>query len=148
MLSYEGIFFDEKITKSIQSLELLPLSQKNSQIHCVFKKNPEQREIFNEIVGKQFDIYFIGYGNNGKNSGFQIAFPGILSSFYLDYDEEKQCLQIPQIIVSHAKGNNNNEKQLTFYPIKKPIKITGRFGYWMIDHGKEYVSYEPYISKA
>ena len=75
MLSYEGIFFEEDMVNIIHSLEKEKLARINDEIHCTFKYHPNNNEIFNEIVGQVFEVYLVGYGNDGQNSGFEILLP-------------------------------------------------------------------------
>lgn len=149
MLSYEGIFFDKDMTELIHSLEKEKLERVNDEIHCTFKYHPSDEEIFNEIVGKYFDIYLIGYGNDGQNSGFEILLPEELKKFYINYDEENlNILKVPHITASlsnNAKASNT--KNLKFMPLENPVKLVGRFGYWIKDEDNEYVSYEIYSNK-
>lgn len=39
----------------------------------------------------------------------------------------------------------SNTKNLNFKPLETPIKLTGRFGYWIKEENKEYLSFEPYL---
>ena len=149
MLSYEGIFFDKDMTELIHSLEKEKLERVNDEIHCTFKYHPLDEEIFNEIVGKYFDIYLIGYGNDGQNSGFEILLPEELKKFYINYDEENlNILKVPHITASLANNAKaSNTKNLKFIPLENPVKLVGRFGYWIKDVDNEYVSYEIYSKK-
>lgn len=149
MLSYEGIFFEADMVDLIHSLETGKLAQINDEIHCTFKYHPTTDEIFNEIVGKTFEIYLIGYGNDGQNSGFEILLPDDLKNYYINYDEQNpNVLKPPHITASLAEGAKaSNTKNLSFKPLEKPIKLVGKFGYWIKGENEEYLSYEPY-SKA
>lgn len=149
MLSYEGIFFENEMADYIHSLETETLAIINDEIHCTFKYHPASNEIFNEIVGKSFDIYLIGYGNDGQNSGFKLLFPDELKKYYINYDEIFQTvLKVPHITASIAKDAiASNTKDLDFKPLEKPIKLTGKFGYWIKEENKECLSYEPYNKK-
>ncbi len=147
MLKYEGIFFDENAVDVIHSLETKKLDKINDEIHCTFKYHPNDNEIFNDIVGKEFEVYLVGYANDGKNSGFEISFSSDLKSYYINYDEENpEMLKIPHITASLAKeAKAKDTKNLNFKPLKNPVKIIGKFGYWIKDiGGEEYLSYEPY----
>lgn len=146
MLSYEGIFFEADMVKLIHSLEITGLSKVNDEIHCTFKYHPSEEEIFNDIVGKSFEVILIGYGNDGMNSGFQIQLPDELIPYYINYDEQNpDILKVPHITASLSEGAKaSNTKNLEFKPLKKPIKIVGKFGYWIKDENKEYLSYDPF----
>lgn len=147
MLSYEGIFFDDEMVKIIHSLENNKLDEVNDEIHCTFKYHPSDEEIFDDIVGETFEIYLVGYANDGQNSGFEISFPDELKNYYINYDEENpSVLKVPHITASLASGAKaSNTKKLKFIPLEKPIKLIGRFGYWIKEEDREYLSYEPYI---
>lgn len=151
MLSYEGIFFESDMVELIHSLETEKLARVNDEIHCTFKYHPTNDEIFNELVGKSFEVYLIGYGNDGQNSGFEISFPEELKSYYINYDEQNPTvLKVPHITASLAEGAKaSNTKNLSFKPLEKKVKLVGKFGYWIKDENKEYLSYDPYfICKA
>lgn len=145
MLSYEGIFFDTDMIYLIHSLEKEKLANVNDEIHCTFKYHPTADEIFNDIVGKTFEVYLIGYGNDGQNSGFELSFSDELKDYYINYDEEDNTiLKTPHITASLAEGAKAaNTKKLNFKPLEKPIKLVGRFGYWIKNENEEYLSYEP-----
>ena len=146
MLSYEGIFFEADMVELIRSLETEKLAIVNDEIHCTFKYHPTDEEIFDEIVGKVFEVYLIGYGNDGQNSGFEILLPDELKDYYINYDEENpNILKVPHITASLAEdAKSSNTKNLSFKPLEKPVKLIGRFGYWIKDNEKEYLSYESY----
>ncbi len=56
-------------------------------------------------------------------------------------------LKVPHITSSLSEGAKaSNTKNLDFKPLEKPIRIVGKFGYWIKDENDEHVSYEP-ISK-
>ena len=71
MIEYVGLFFDKK-EEFIKSLEVNDLGCCNDLLHCTFKYCPSEYQLFNEFVGQSFEIYLIGYGNDGNNSGFEI----------------------------------------------------------------------------
>ena len=145
MLHYEGIFFEGKSLELIRKLEPKNLGIINDEIHCTFKYKPEDSEIFNEIVGKSFDLYLIGYGNDGKNSGFETLLPKELLKYYINYDNNGN-LKVPHITTSIKEGEKaSNTMYLDFKPLKEKVKVTGKFGYWIKDAENEYLSYEPFI---
>lgn len=147
MISYEGIFFDGESLDIIKSLEKEHLPMTNDKIHCTFKYHPEPNEIFNEIIGKEVEVLLVGYACDGKNSGFEIELSKDLIPYYINYDENnKTKLKKPHITVSLAEGAKASKtKDLPFKTLEKPVSVKGKFGYWIKDNGKEYVSYEPYI---
>lgn len=145
MLSYEGIFFEADTVELIHSLEIEKLAKVNDEIHCTFKYHPNEEEVFNDIVGKSFEVFLIGYGNDGMNSGFQISLPDELMPYYINYDEQNpDVLKVPHITASLSEGAKAlNTKNLDFKPLEIPIRIVGKFGYWIKEENDEYVSYEP-----
>ena len=57
-------------------------------------------------------------------------------------------LKTPHITASIAKGAKAvNTKDLNFEPLNEPIKLTGKFGYWIDDEMQEYLSYNPYYDQ-
>lgn len=146
MLSYVGIFFESDMVDLIHSLESEKLAIVNDEIHCTFKYHPSNNEIFNDIVGKTFEVYLIGYGNDGQNSGFELLLPDELKDYYINFDEQNPgVLKVPHITASLSEGAKaSNTKKLNFKPLEKPIKLVGRFGYWIKEETKEYLSYKPY----
>lgn len=147
MLSYEGIFFEPDMVELIHSLESEKLAIVNDEIHCTFKYHPTDEEIFNELVGKKFEVYLIGYGNDGQNSGFELLLPDELKDYYINFDEQNpSVLKVPHITASLSEGAKaSNTKNLSFKPLEKPVKLIGRFGYWIKGEIEEYLSYEPYF---
>ncbi len=139
MLSYEGIFFEADVVDLIHSLETEKLIRVNDKIHCTFKYHPKNDEIFNDIVGKTLEIYLIGYGNDGQNSGFEILLPDEKKNYYINYDEQNPTvLKKTHITVSLAEGAKaSNTKNLNFKPLEKPVKLIGRFGYWIKGENEE-----------
>lgn len=150
MLSYEGIFFEADMVDLIHSLETEQLAKVNDKIHCTFRYHPSEEEIFNEIVGKSFEILLIGYENNGANSIFQVQLPDELIPYYINYDDQNpDILIVPHITASLSEGTKAfNHQKMEFKPLEKPIKIVGKFGYWIKEENDEYLSYNPfYINK-
>ena len=150
MLSYEGIFFDNDTEKFLHSLENPKLPIINDEIHCTFKYHPSFDEIFDELVGREIEVLVIGYGNDGKTSGFEVQLPDDIKAYYINYDEDYPSkLLIPHITASLAVGTKaSNTKNLLFKRYDKPYKIKGTFGYWIKNDDKEFKSYEKYKDKS
>ena len=149
MVHYEGIFFeDEEALKTIFKLEKKHLPIIHDKIHCTFKYNPNDNEIFDNIVGNTYEINLISYGCDNENSGFEIELPEELLSYYINYDEDNpQKLKKSHITTSISEtAKAKNTKNLNFKPLDKPYTIKGKFGYWIEDGKKEYVSYNKYKS--
>ena len=72
-----------------------------------------------------------------------------MKAFYINYDEENlNILKVPHITASLANNAKaSNTKNLKFIPLENPVKLVGRFGYWIKDEDNEYVSYEIYSNK-
>lgn len=146
MVIYEGIFFDDEVAELIYSLDEKKLDELIKNIHCTFKFRPQYQEIFDDIVGKEFTVLLIGYGNDGANSGFQIQLPEELHPYYINYENNNpQIWKVPHITSSIAYGAKPiNTKNLTFKALDKPIRIKGRFGYWVKDDMGEHISFKPW----
>ena len=147
MIHYEGLFFEDKEALDIIfKLEKTHLPIIHDKIHCTFKYNPKDDEIFDDIVGNTYEIKLIGYGCDGKNSGFEIELPEELLKYYINYaEEDPNKLEGPHITTSLARGTKAmNTKKLNFIPLDKTYTIKGKFGYWIEDGINEYVSYEKY----
>ena len=147
MIKYEAIFLDEESVKLIHQLEQNKLNRVNDEIHLTLKYKPNKNEIFNDIVGKEFYMYLIGYGNDGMNSGFEIELSEELKPYYINYDEiNKSTLKIPHITASLSDDAEAvNTKNLKFNKLPQKYKIKGRFGFWIEDDDKEYISYKKSI---
>ncbi len=146
MVKYEGIFFDKFIEELILATERIHLGDINDILHMTFKYKPSEDEIFDEIVGNFYEIELIGYGCDGENSGFEVSLPNELKKYYINFDEEnKDKLKTPHITTSLSKDAvPMNTKNLKFVSLKQSIKVKGRFGYWINDNGREYLSFEKY----
>lgn len=146
MVKYEGLFFDKESIDIIKSLEKNKLEFINDEIHCTFKYKPNNNEIFNDIVGKEFEVYLVGYGSDGMNSGFEIELPKELLKYYINYEEDGSKLKIPHITASISKdAKSNNTKNLKFIPLPRKYKVKCKFGFSIIDDNEnEYLSYDTY----
>lgn len=146
MILYEGIFFDEETIELIHSLDNNKLERVYGDLHCTFKFMPKADEIFNDIVGKPFELLIVGYGNDGKNSGFQVALPDELLRYYKNIDKKTKKIVVPHITVSLSEnGKAVDTGKLEFKRLSKPIKITGKFGFYLKEKDKEEISFKPYI---
>ena len=73
-----------------------------------------------------------------------ITLPEELKEYYINYDTDNR-LKVPHITVSLSEGASaNDSKDLDFKASDEPIKVRGRFGHFIKDNGKEYISFEPY----
>ena len=146
MIKYEAIFLDEESINLIHELEEKKLDRVNDEIHLTLKYKPKDNEIFNDIVGKEFDMYLIGYANDGMNSGFEIELTEELKPYYINYDEiNTTTLKKPHITASLSnEAEAVNTKNLNFIKLPQKYKVKGRFGYWIEDDDKEYLSFKKY----
>lgn len=147
MLKYEAIFLDKESIKLIQQLEENKLDRVNDEIHLTLKYKPNDDEVFNEIVGKEFELYLIGYGNNGTNAGFEVELSDELKPYYINYDEDEPSkVKIPHITSSLAlDAKAMNTKNLVFNKLPQKYSIKGTFGFWLEDEeGNEKLSFEKY----
>ena len=113
-------------------------------MHCTFKYLPSKEEIFNEIVGKEYEIEIVGYGYNNENSGFCILLPEELSKYYINKDKNNMYV-MPHITCSRIKeGESENTKDLVFEYFDKSIKVKCRFGFFIKEVKKSYISFEKY----
>ena len=150
MVRYMGIFFEGEQAELIKTLQPTKLEKMNDEIHCTFKYKPTDDELIEEIVGQEVDVFLIGYGCDGKNSGFEIAFDEAYNSYYINYHEDKTdeqgnpILKPKHITASMSEGAvAAHTKDLEFVKLAEPILVTGRFGYWVTAPGvKPHISYE------
>lgn len=139
MIHYAGIFFEDESEELIQKLEKNKLDTVHDKLHCTFKYEPVDESIYDEIVGKEFEVTLIGYGSNKENSGFEIIIPEELREYY---GNPNGVAHITASISNDGKAANTSK--LVFKKLDEPIKVKGRFGYWMVEDDKEYLSYEKY----
>ena len=147
MLKYEAIFLDEESINLIHKLETNKLDRVNDEIHLTIKYKPDSNEIFNELIGQEFELYLIGYGNDGINAGFEVELPNNLKPYYINYDEEDNTkIKIPHITSSLAiDAKAMNTKNLTFTKLPTRYTVKGKFGFWIEDEdGTEYLSFNKY----
>ncbi len=147
MVLYEGIFFEGDSSKLIVLNERSPLEKRVSNFHCTFKFRPKDEEIFDEIVGEDVNVMVIGYGCDGKNSGYEVVLPGYIQKYYLNYDKNNpEKLTTSHITISLAKGARAvDTKNLEFSPLYRPFVLRGRFGYYISEGKEQYVSYDKYF---
>jgi len=146
MIKYEGIFFENDACNQIHSLETNKLPIVNDVIHCTFKYRPINDEIFNDIIGKEFELYITSYGNDGQNSGFEVMLPKQLEKYYINYDSKNPKVLVPPHITASLSedAEAKNTKNLKFEQLKEPIKVNGKFGYWIEEETREYLSFDPF----
>lgn len=152
---YMGIFFEGEDADFIKKMQFNPLEWTNDEIHCTFKYKPKDDELFEELVGQEVEVFLVGYGCDGKNSGFEVAFDESYDPYYINYHEDKvnedgsPIIKPKHITVSLAKGASPTKtKDLNFAKLAYPISVKGRFGYWISEkNGNSYVSYEKVLEE-
>mgnify|MGYP007069838814 CR=1 FL=1 len=146
MVHYQGIFFEGESLQKILEQEQTHLERKNDEIHCTFQYKPPVEDLLEELINKEFSVKLIGYACDGKNSGFEVELPKELIPYYKNVEEKTNRLKIPHITVSISKdAKSKDTKDLKFMPLDKKIEIVGKFGYWIQENGKEYLSYQKQI---
>ena len=150
MVRYMGIFFEGEQAEIIKSLQPTKLARTNDEIHCTFKYKPTDAELIDDIVGQEVEVYLIGYGCDGKNSGFEITFDEAYDPYYVNYDDSKKdeygnpVLKTKHITASLAEGAvAAHTKDLEFVRLAEPVVVIGKFGYWITAPGVDpHISYE------
>lgn len=154
-VKYMAIFFEGEQAEVIKSLQPTKLERTNDEIHCTFKYRPKDEELFEDLVGQEVEVYLIGYGCDGKNSGFEVSFDQTYDSYYINYHEDKvdenglPLLKTKHITASLADGAvAAHTKDLDFVRLSEPILVTGRFGYWVVEPDmSEHLSYDKKFQK-
>ncbi len=146
MIDYEGLFFDEETIKYLHSLESKTLECENDILHITYVYKPSINEIYDNIVGNYYDIYLVGYANDEKNSGFEVELPQELDKYYHNVDIDKpDIIKKPHLTVSLSKDSEPvHTNKLNFKPLENKIKLKARFGYWIKEEDREYLSFEKY----
>lgn len=152
---YMGIFFEGESAEFIKRMQPTPLEYTNDELHCTFKYRPQDEELFEDIIGQEVEVYLIGYGCDGKNSGFEIAFDDAYDPFYINYHEDKRnedgipILKPKHITVSLAKNAKPAKtKDLDFIRLANPIPVKGRLGYWISEKKQDgFVCYDKVLEE-
>lgn len=153
MVNYMGIFFEEEEVKKIKAVEPVNLNNQNDSLHCTFKYRPSLDEIraMDEVVGQEITVYLIGYGCDGQNSGFEIAFDEAFNQYYFNTEvkDGEVVYKKKHITVSLADGAKPvNTKDLNFERLHEPIAITGRLGYWIVGKNiQAHISYDKALTE-
>jgi len=146
MVSYEGLFFEGESKNKILELEERHLPIMNDELHCTFVYHPTSKDFYEELIGKEYKVKLVGYACNNKNSGFLIEIPEELIKYYKNIDRDQNKMKKPHITVSISKDSEPYlTKNLNFIPLKTPVEIIGKFGYWIKEEEREYLSYERQI---
>ena len=121
-----------------QKLPIIP-----NNMHCTFKYEPNDEEIekfSKKLLGKKVNLQVVGYGSDGKNSGFEIALDEEQELVYTNTKiiEENDVIEeeytIPHITVSMSENAQAIDTGLLdFKPLDEPFEITGVGGFFVID---------------
>lgn len=130
---FQGIFLDVETEEELINLQKRGLESNIQNMHITFKYG-DIEEYPKELIGKKFKIKIVGYGADGKNSGFLVKIPQELKRYY-------KCSSVPHITVSlgevdGVKGKAVNTSKLDFKPLEKTIEIFGQLGYFIYGKGK------------
>ena len=130
---FQGIFLDEKTEEKLINLQKDGLENNIKNMHITFKYG-DIEEYPNEIMGKEYKIKIVGYGSDGKNSGFLVEIPQMLKNYY-------KSSSLPHVTVSlgevdGVKGKAVDTGKLDFKPLDEKIQIIGKLGYFIYGKGK------------
>ena len=141
MVEYFGIFFDKENSKKIIDNEKVHLDKLPNNFHCTFCYKPDSLKLFNEVAGKTIDIALIGYACDGKNSGYKVDFSTSLKKYFKNFDKQGN-VKIPHLTTSLSKdGKAVDTANLNFINLNEPILLKGRFGYFIRNNNKAYISF-------
>ena len=141
MVLYFGMFFDKSASKIIYENEKVHLENLPNNFHCTFEFAPKEYNLLNEVIGKEVSVTLVGYACNGKNSGFEIEIPENIKMYFKNFDNTGK-LKIPHITTSISKeGKAVDTANLYFEELDEPIIIKGKFGYFIKDRNKSYISF-------
>ena len=142
MVEYIGIFVDEDDIDKIVQNERVCLEKRPNNFHCTMQYMPKDLKFFRDMIGKEIVITLIGYGCDGENSGFKVQFPENIKKYFLNTDKEGN-LKVPHITTSLSKnGKAVNTMNLKFDDFENPIFIRGKFGCFVKEGGKGYISFD------
>lgn len=142
MIEYIGIFIDENDAKKILKNEKVKLERRPNNFHCTMQYMPKDLSFFNDVIGQEVTISLTGYGCDGDNSGFRVDFPDNIKKYFLNTDKEGN-LKVPHITTSLSKkGKAVNTMNLQFDNLENIIFVRGKFGFFVKERGKGYISFE------
>ena len=129
MKGYQGIFFDSTISVWLSALELNPLEEVVTDMHITF--NFGELDMYpDELMQMEVEVQLIGYGCDGKNSGFEVKLPEEIEQRF--YKGNKPIhITVSIGTVNGEKGKPVDTAKLMFQPLEKPISIKGKFGYFV-----------------
>lgn len=128
-VEYQGIFFNKenievlrnKMEETIENLGLKKLEKDVKDLHITFWYNP--KEAFDtKLLGKDYDIKIIGYGQDENNSGFLADIPDELKESY------KGAKAVHITMALSKEGNAIDTRDLNFEPIPE-FNVKGKLSY-------------------
>ena len=118
MSKYSAIFYEESAQQILMKNEKVFLGHRpHGTIHTtlVFGELLPKR-----VMGKQVSITVVGYGNDGRNSGFQVVLPEEVRSLF--------GMKVPHITMSLAEGAKAKDTGNIRFQKITPFTITGIIG--------------------
>lgn len=143
MINYQGLFFEGEEAQKILEQEKNKLEVPSDILHCTFKYKPEEKDMYDELVGNYYDVTLVGYASDKNNSGFILLIDKRLEKYYKNVNENGKIIP-PHITCSISKESEPVETgELKFEILDKMITVKGRFGYCIKDENDEcHISYE------
>ena len=137
MVLYQAIFFDKNNIERLVNMQGEKLENVQELMHCTFGFCPSEEQInkFSQILGRIITLKVIGYGSDGKNSGFEVELSPELEEVYANATRKGNKIR-PHITVSMAAGAKAKDTAtLQFSPLEEPFEIVGIAGYIEQDKG-------------
>ena len=130
---YQGGFFNNKTAKYIVSLQKDGLEEIVRDMHVTFKFGTLE-QYPEDMLDKEFEIELIGYGSDGKNSGFEVRLPKELEEKW--YKGNRPIHTTVSIGTKDGvKGKPVDTAKLNFIPLESPIKLIIQLGYFVFGYG-------------
>lgn len=129
---YYGVFFDKE-NLGDKANDLLGDSREEldtviNNPHITFAFGQEMTDNYKELLGKDLEVNIIGYGNDGKNEGFEVS---------LNNKEEFKN-KVPHITISIADGAkavDTGKLEFDKLDTSKDTTLKGKYG-WFGSDGK------------
>ena len=124
---YQGFFVDPESENELEKIEGdRKLQQDVPDKHITFRFMPKEKDLLPpQILGQEYKLRIMGYGNDGKNSGFSVELPEGLREFYKGAEQ----VHITTSLAEGAKAVDTGK--LEFKKLETPIAITGKMGYFI-----------------
>ncbi|MBQ8431146.1 MAG: hypothetical protein IJX26_04350, partial [Clostridia bacterium] len=145
---YVALFLDDESCNKLLKLEQVRLPKQINNLHCTLCFNPSNTKSFDNFLGKNFELKVVGYGCNGRNSGFEVELCEKAQNLYSNKDEFGN-LKTPHITTSlkfDAKAVDTSN--MFFQPLENPIKLTAKLGYFVRNKANCHICYESFNEKT